>query len=105
MHIIISSCPPDRAQALADALVEQQRAACVTIVPQVASTYRWQGTVQHENEALLLIKVPKYALDACLASLRAVHPYEVPEILVLDPTQVDAAYLAWARAQVPRGFG
>jgi periplasmic divalent cation tolerance protein len=98
MHVILSSCPPDVAQKLADALVEQRVAACVTILPGATSTYRWQGAVQHDTEALLLIKVPLERTTDCIAALRQLHPYDVPEIIVLAAKDVAASYLAWARA-------
>ena len=97
LDLILSSCPPDQAQAIADALVSRQVAACVSIVPGALSTYRWQGAVQHDAESLLLIKVPSEHRAACLAALQQVHPYAVPELVVLSATEVGAAYLAWAR--------
>lgn len=98
LAVILTSCAPAHADAIAAHLIEGQFAACVSALPGAVSTYRWQGQVQREAETLLLIKVPQRALDACLAALTAVHPYEVPELVVLDAAQVNASYLAWAVA-------
>ena len=94
--VILTSCPPDRADAIATHLVEGRHAACVSALPNAQSTYIWQGKLQREVETLLLVKVPREGLDACLAALTAVHPYAVPELLVLPAERVNAGYLAWA---------
>jgi periplasmic divalent cation tolerance protein len=98
MRLILCTCPPDKADALAAALVEERLAACVNLIP-VASVYRWKGAVTRDDEALLLIKAPADGVDALRARLLAIHPYELPEFVVLD---VDAAnshspYLDWVR--------
>jgi periplasmic divalent cation tolerance protein len=97
LDLILSSCPPEQAQAIADALIERQVAACVSIVPAALSTYRWQGAVHHDAESLLLVKVPTELRAACLAALQEVHPYTVPELVVVSAAEVGAGYLAWAR--------
>ena len=68
--LALVSCPPDRAEALARALVEHGVAACVNIVPAVRSIYRWQGAVSDDTEALLLIGHAPY-LDWVLGSCAA----------------------------------
>lgn len=100
MRVILSSCPPDKAEAIASALVERQVAACVSVLPGAVSTYRWQGAVQREAEHLLLIKVPESGLERCVALLTEVHPYEVPEILALPVAHANASYAQWAREMV-----
>ncbi len=101
MKIILSNCPPDRADAIASALVEERLAACVNAIPGVRSTYRWQGKVEREQETTLLVKTSAAALERCAARLRALHPYECPEILVLTPDTAAsfAPYAAWVREQ------
>lgn len=96
LSVILTSCPPDHAQKIADALVQQQVAACVQAIPGVRSTYRWQGAIQRDDETVLLIKTPCARVQACMAALQAVHPYEVPEMVEIPAGQVGAAYLAWA---------
>ncbi|MSP93459.1 MAG: divalent-cation tolerance protein CutA [Myxococcales bacterium] len=97
--VVLSSCPPDRADLIARALVQSRVAACVSQVRGAVSTYRWEGAVCQEPETLLLIKTPNERLAACTAALRELHPYRVPEIVVLKADDVAASYLAWARAE------
>lgn len=99
LEIILSSCPPEHAPAVADGLVGQRVAACVSILPGAVSTYRWKGEIQRESESLLLIKVPVEKREACVEALRALHPYTVPEIVVLRAQDVAPTYLAWARGE------
>lgn len=98
LYVILSSCPATAADAIARGLVEQRVAACVSALPGAVSTYRWQDSVQCEAETLLLIKVPGERLDACMAALAVLHPYEVPEIVALPADRVAQGYLAWAHA-------
>lgn len=101
MHVVISNCPPDQAEPIAEALVVERFAACVNLLTPVRSIYRWKGAIERETEVTLLIKTSAERLDACLARLRTLHPYEVPEILVLpvDEERSLAAYVAWVRAE------
>jgi periplasmic divalent cation tolerance protein len=99
MRIILSNCPPDKADTIADALVEERLAACVNAVPGVRSTYRWRGKIERDAETTLLVKTAAASLDRCVARLRALHPYEVPEIVVLAPDVAAsfAPYVQWVR--------
>lgn len=101
MIIILSNCPPDRAEPIASALVEERLAACVNALPGIRSTYRWQGRVEREGETTLMVKTSAAALERCLARLRALHPYECPELVVLTPDVAAsfAPYVAWVRDQ------
>jgi len=85
----------EAAQGIADALVADRLAACVNILPGVTSVYRWQGAVAAAEEWLLLIKTTRARQAACLAALDDLHPYDVPEAIVLDITAGLPAYLAW----------
>lgn len=87
------------AKRLADLLVTQRLAACVTILPPVLSTFRWQGTVATEEEHLLWIKTTEARLPTMAETLREHHPYEVPELLVLAADCLLPAYLAWLVAE------
>jgi periplasmic divalent cation tolerance protein len=98
MRLVLCTCPPDRADALATELVEARLAACVNLLP-VASVYRWRGEVSRDAETLLLIKVPVDGVDALRAHLLRVHPYELPEVVVLavEAEGSHTPYLDWVR--------
>lgn len=82
------------AARIARHLVETKAAACVSIVAPVRSFYVWQGAFQDEREWLLLIKTARPA-DELRDLLRAVHPYEVPELLAFPASFADEAYARW----------
>ncbi len=88
------------AQAIADALVGECLAACVNCLPGISSTYRWQGKVTSDTEALLLIKTTAGRFDALKARLLQLHPYEVPELIAVPVEHGHAAYLDWLRHAV-----
>lgn len=93
------SCPDaTNAQAIAEALVGERLAACVSCLPGIGSTYRWQGTVTSGSEALLLVKTTAGRLDALKARLLELHPYELPELVAVPVAHGNDAYLDWVRA-------
>jgi len=98
IHLLLSSCPDaSTAQHIASTLVEEGLAACVSLLPGVSSVYRWQGQVEHATETLLLIK--SAAPVALLGErLRALHPYELPELLAVEARSGLPAYLDWVIA-------
>lgn len=93
----------DAAADLARALVERRVAACVNIVPAVRSIYRWQGAVQDEREVLLVMKATADRLDDLVAAVAELHPYDVPEIVAVEPRFVAQAYASWVADSVRRG--
>lgn len=101
--IVLTTLSADAdAAALARALVEERLAACVNVLPPMTSTYRWKGLVEQEREQQLVIKTARSQVTALQARLRQLHPYELPEFLVLDAAGSDA-YLAWIRDNVGGG--
>ena len=82
----------------ATTLVEERLAACVNLLPEMDSVYRWQGAVTRDRERQLVIKTSSGRLPALRARLAELHPYEVPELLVLAVSGGGAAYLAWLAA-------
>jgi periplasmic divalent cation tolerance protein len=82
------------AAALARALVEEHLAACVNVLPPMTSVYRWRGQVEQDHEQQLIIKTTAVRVAALEARLRALHPYELPEFLVLNAV-AGTAYGAW----------
>lgn len=88
---------PDEASAsvLATHLVEHRLAACVNQLAPVRSIYRWQGQVTQANEVPLLIKTTRERYAAVEAAVRALHPYDVPELIAVPVETGLAAYLDW----------
>ena len=91
--------PPD-AERIARALVEERLAACVNVVPGVVSIYRWKGVVEKENELLLVIKTIGEKVEQLKARLLQLHPYELPEVVVIPIGGGHKAYLEWIAEQV-----
>ena len=83
------------AEGLARILVEQRLAACVNVVAGVTSIYRWKESVEQDDEQMLLIKTRTDLLDALQARLRELHPYELPEFVVIAVSGGSEAYLSW----------
>jgi len=88
---------PDRetAQRIAMELVTEKLAACANILPQVESTYRWQGKIEHGNETLVFFKLSENRQSAFEEKLRSLHPYDVPEIIFLPISAGLPDYLRW----------
>lgn len=80
---------------LARELIEQRLAACVNVIPQIQSIYRWQGRIENDAEQLLLIKTVEERVDALQAALMARHPYEVPEFVVIRMDDVRGPWREW----------
>lgn len=83
------------ARSLAHALVEARLAACVNIVDRVFSVYRWEGRVTDDAEQLLIIKTSEDRVHALRDELLRLHPYDVPEFVVLPVAETSEAYGAW----------
>lgn len=96
--IVLTTMPDDdRAEVLAATLVEERLAACVNVHAPVRSVYRWHGRVEREAERQLVIKTVRSRLDTLEARVRSVHPYELPEWIVVAADQVSAEYLRWGQ--------
>lgn len=94
--IVLTTFPADGdAAALADALVSARLAACVNLLPVMRSTYRWEGAIEHDDERQLVIKTTRARVDALWEKLRGLHPYEIPEFVVVPIIDGHQAYLNW----------
>lgn len=96
MVLVMTTClTTEDAQAVIRQLLEQQLIACGSVIPGVMSIYRWNDAVEHTTEVQLLLKAPFHLRDSVMEALATIHPYEVPEIVCLEPGAVHAPYLAW----------
>lgn len=83
------------ASRLAEMLVGARLAACVQILPEMQSVYRWQGEVQRSSEVLLLAKTVASRFAELEHQVRALHSYETPEVLAVPASRCSAAYRRW----------
>ena len=94
--IVLTTLPPDAdGAAFARAIVEQRLAACVNLLPLMESIYRWEGSIQQETERQVVIKTSRERVVALWERVRELHPYDVPEFLVLPIVDGNDAYLRW----------
>jgi periplasmic divalent cation tolerance protein len=100
--VLTTAAAPDEARRLARTLVEEHLAACVTLVPEVESFYRWDEKIESSAETLLLIKTATDQLPALQSRLHALHSYELPEFLVfeVDAESSSHPYLEWLLASL-----
>jgi periplasmic divalent cation tolerance protein len=95
-RVVVTTCGSlEEARHIARGVIEQRLAACVNIVPQVESIFRWKGEVETSNESLLVIKTTAGMFERLRAALKELHSYEVPECIELTVTNGSEAYLDW----------
>lgn len=102
MSALLVHCTcPDAASArhIAEVLVAEKLAACVQVLPQMLSIYRWRGELQRDHEHLLLIKTRRACWPALRERVAQLHPYDTPEVLAFAAVDGSAAYLAWLAEQ------
>ncbi len=87
------------AEAAGRALCERGLAACVNILPGMISLYRWQGAVERGEEAVMIVKTRAALSGEVEAAVKALHPYDVPAIVVLPVEGGETGYLAWLMAE------
>jgi periplasmic divalent cation tolerance protein len=99
--MVLTTLPGDAdVDAFARTLVNERLAACVNVLPPMQSTYRWKGSVETAAERQLLIKTRAAGVAALEQRVRELHPYDVPEFLVIPVDGGSAAYLAWLNESV-----
>jgi periplasmic divalent cation tolerance protein len=99
VQVSTAAASVSEAQAIARALVDEGLAACVQVLGPVESRFRWRGSVQVAQEWLCVAKTHARRLAAVEAAIRAVHSYEVPEIIVTAIIGGSAEYLQWLDEQ------
>jgi len=98
--LVLTTMPDDdRAGALAQALVDERLAACVNVHGPMTSIYRWKGNVERDAERQVVIKTTRARVNDLERRLRELHPYELPEFVVLDG-KASEAYAAWVDGEV-----
>jgi len=98
--VFMTAANVDEARLIADHLVTKQLAACVQILPEIESVYRWKGEVQHDKEVLVLAKTTATQFEELEKKVRALHSYETPEIVAVPMTNVSVPYFDWLVAQL-----
>jgi len=97
--VLVTAGSAESAEKIARALVEERLAACVNVIPGIRSIYRWQGRVADDAEWLLVAKTGRSRFAELEARVRALHSYEVPEVIMLPVVGGAADYLAWIAAE------
>lgn len=99
--VVLTTVPDSKtAQKIAEFVIRKKAAACVSIVGGVRSVYRWKGMIERSKEVLLVIKTAPERYAELEQILRAMHPYDVPEILELPARRGLKQYLDWIGASV-----
>jgi periplasmic divalent cation tolerance protein len=93
--VFMTAATAEEARQIADRLVEAQLAACVQILPEILSIYRWKNEVQREPEVLLLAKTTAARFEELEREVRAIHSYETPEIVAVPVARISAPYRDW----------
>jgi periplasmic divalent cation tolerance protein len=100
-YVVLTTMPQrSKALALGRTLVEEKLAACVNVLGEVESIYRWQGAVHFDKEVLCLVKTTARRLEALKARIAELHPYDVPEIVALPISSGHIPYLSWLTESV-----
>jgi periplasmic divalent cation tolerance protein len=97
---LMTAPDPETAARIVRALVDERLVACGNIVSGLTSIYRWEGEIQVETEVLMVLKTTAAAVPGLLERAPALHPYDVPEVLVLPVEAGHTPYLAWIDANV-----
>ena len=101
--VVLNTCEKEaEAESLARLLIDRQLAACVNIVPQVRSFYRWKGSVESSEEFLLMVKTSRALFDEVKTAIEQAHSYEIPEIVALPVVDGAADYLGWLESNLKK---
>ncbi len=93
--VLVNAASEEQALSIAKALVTERLAACANIVSPIRSVYRWEGAVHDETEHLMIIKTRASLVAKVEARVKALHSYEVPEVIALPIVAGSSSYLDW----------
>ena len=93
--VCLVTTPPEDAGRVATAMLERELAACVNIVEGARSLYHWEGKLQDEREALMIVKTTRASVAPLEELLRQIHPYDTFELLALEVCDGSGPYLQW----------
>ena len=103
IRVVLVSIPRDEANKLAKSLVENHLAACINVVPKIESYFWWDNKLEHDEEALLIIKTTQQRFDELRAWVVENHPYDLPEIISLPLSDGLSDYIEWVKKETERG--
>jgi len=95
--VLITASSAQEANSIAEALVSEKLAPCVSVVAEVSSTYWWDGKVQSAKESLLIVKTSSGVFEALKDRVLELHSYDVPEIICLPLVKASEDYLSWMK--------
>lgn len=98
--VLVTGPDVDTLETLAGRIVGEGLAACVNLIPRVRSVYRWDGEVRHDDEALAVVKTTRRAIEALRDRVDELHPYDLPEFVVLAVEAGSDEYLGWVDSSV-----
>ena len=93
--VFIMAATTEEAWKIANILAKERKAACVNIVPEVHSIFRWHGKMDSADEVLLIVKTREALLDELVGLIKENHSYEIPEVIALPVVGGNIDYLQW----------
>ena len=103
LMVFVTVASEEEGKRIGSNLVENKLAACVNLVPQIFSIFRWQGNIENEKEILLLIKTMENRVDALIAKVKEITSYDVPEILAIPVFTGNKDYIDWVVEETKNG--
>ncbi|MHA1784119.1 MAG: divalent-cation tolerance protein CutA [Candidatus Helarchaeota archaeon] len=98
--ICLITCSPKQSKTIARALVEEKLVACVNIIHEISSVYKWKGKVEEDTEDLLICKTISKNQNDIILKIKEIHEYEVPETIFLPIENGNENYLTWITENV-----
>lgn len=99
LRVLLVTAPKEKAPGLARALLKERLIACANLIPGATSLFWWQGKIDTARETLLVLKAPARNVRKLLSRIPALHPYEVPEVLVLHVPEAFKPYAVWVESE------